>query len=81
MKKILVIDVGGSNVKMMISQEEKRRKFPSGPKLTPEEAVKQIKKATSDWSFDAVAIGFPAPVRDGQDHDGPETSGQELGRF
>ncbi len=44
MKKILVIDVGGSNVKMMISQEEKRRKFPSGPKLGPEEAVEQIKE-------------------------------------
>ena len=51
MKKILVVDVGGSNVKMMISQEEKRRKFESGPKLTPEEAVKQIKNATSDWAF------------------------------
>ena len=42
MRKILVIDVGGSNVKMMISAEEKRRKFPSGPKLGPTEAVEQI---------------------------------------
>ena len=65
-KKILVIDVGGSNIKMMISQEEKRRKFPSGPKIGPEEAVEQIKETTSDWSFDAVAIGFPAPVREGK---------------
>jgi len=66
MKKILVIDVGGSNVKMMISAREKRRKFPSGLKLGPAEAVKQITEATSDWSFDAIAIGFPAPVRDGK---------------
>ena len=66
MKKILVIDVGGSNVKMMISQEEKRRKFPSGPKLGPEEAVAQIREQTSDWSYDAVAVGFPAPVREGK---------------
>lgn len=64
MKKILVIDVGGSNVKLMISQEEKRRKFPSGPKLGPDEAVKEIQEATKDWSFDAISIGFPAPVRE-----------------
>ena len=62
MKKILVVDVGGSNIKMMISQEEKRRKFPSGPKLTPGEAVAQILKESEGWSFEAISIGFPAPV-------------------
>jgi len=66
MKKILVIDVGGSNVKMMISQEEKRRKFPSGPKFTPGEAIEGIKREAADWEFEAIAIGFPAPVRDGK---------------
>ncbi len=65
----------------MISAEEKRRKFESGPKLTPEEAVEQIKDATSDWDFEAVSIGFPAPVRDGKITDGPETSRQRLGRI
>src|SRR4029453_14266565 len=81
MKKILVINVGGSNVKMMISQEEKRRKFESGPKLTPEEAVKQIKNATSDWDFDAVAIGFPAPVRDGKIMKDPKHLGKNWVGF
>jgi hypothetical protein len=81
MKKILVIDVGGSNVKMMISLEEKRRKFESGPKLTPEEAVKQIKNATSDWDFDAVAIGFPAPVRDGKIMTDPKHLGKNWTGF
>jgi hypothetical protein len=81
MKKVLVIDVGGSNVKMMISQEEKRRKFESGPKLTPEEAVKQIKNATSDWDFDAVAIGFPAPVRDGKIMKDPKHLGKNWAGF
>jgi polyphosphate glucokinase len=66
MKKILVIDVGGSNVKMMISQEEKRRKFPSGPKFTPGEAIEGIKREAAGWEFEAIAIGFPAPVRDGK---------------
>ncbi|MEO5717724.1 MAG: ROK family protein [Chthoniobacterales bacterium] len=76
MKKILVVDVGGSNVKLMISTKEKRRKFPSGPTLSPRAAVAQIKKATSDWSFDAVAIGFPAPVRDGKIASDPKNLGK-----
>src|SRR4029450_7620670 len=81
MKKILVVDVRGSNVKMMISQEEKRRKFESGPKLTPEEAVKQIKNATSDWAFDAVALGFPAPVRDGKIMTDPKHLGKNWAGY
>ena len=81
MKKILVIDVGGSNVKMMISQEEKRRKFPSGPKLGPEEAVEQVKEATRDWEFEAISIGFPAPVRDGKILHDPKNLGKNWAGF
>jgi hypothetical protein len=81
MKKILVIDVGGSNVKMMISQEEKRRKFPSGPKLGPKEAIAQIKESTEDWSYEAVAIGFPAPVRDGKIMTDPKHLGKGWAGF
>ncbi len=81
MKKILVVNVGGSNVKMMISQEEKRRKFPSGPKLGPAEAVEQIREATGDWSFDAVSIGFPAPVRDGKIMTDPKHLGKNWAGF
>src|SRR3989441_13324271 len=65
MKKILVIDVGGSNVKLMISRREKR-KFKSGLKLTPRAIVAQAKPLVSDWKFDAISIGFPSPVRDGR---------------
>ena len=79
--KILVIDVGGSNVKMMISQEEKRRKFPSGPKIGPEEAVEQIRETTSDWSFDAISIGFPAPVREGKIMNDPKHLGKGWAGF
>jgi len=64
-KKILVIDIGGTNVKMMISRQN-RRKFKSGPKMTPREMMAQIKTELEDWKYDAVAIGFPAPVRDGR---------------
>ena len=63
-KKILVIDVGGSNVKLMISRAQ-RRKFKSGPQMTPVELAAQLKALLQDWRFDAISMGFPAPVRSG----------------
>ncbi len=81
MKQILVIDVGGSNVKLMISQEEKRRKFSSGPKLEPEEAVKEIGKEVEGWSFDAISIGFPAPVHDNEIASDPKHLGKNWAGF
>ena len=64
-KRILVIDIGGSNVKLMISREEKR-KFKSGLKLTPREMISDIKPLVEDWKFDVIAMGFPSPVRNGK---------------
>jgi hypothetical protein len=64
-RKILVIDIGGSNVKLMISRAGKR-KFKSGPYLTPRAMVAQIEPLVSDWKFDALSMGCPSPVRDGQ---------------
>jgi polyphosphate glucokinase len=63
MKNVLVIDIGGTNVKLMISRKEKR-KFESGPKLTPKQIVKLIKKTVEGWDYDAISIGFPSVVRD-----------------
>jgi polyphosphate glucokinase len=64
-KRILVIDIGGSNVKLMVSRAEKR-KFKSGPNLTPRELLAQIKPFVSDWKFEAISLGFPSPVRGGR---------------
>ena len=64
-KRILVIDIGGTHVKLMISRA-KKRKFKSGQKLTPREMVKQIKVEIEGWKFDAISIGFPSPVREGR---------------
>jgi hypothetical protein len=64
-KQVLVVDIGGSNVKLMISRAEKR-KFKSGLTLTPRAMVSQIKPLVSDWKFGAISLGFPAPVRDGR---------------
>ena len=65
MKKVLVIDVGGTNVKLMISRREKR-KFDSGPRLSPRQLTAQIKKNTQDWSYDVVSVGFPSVVQNGR---------------
>jgi hypothetical protein len=64
-KKVLVIDVGGTHVKLMISRA-KKRKFKSGPKMIPREMVSRIKSELNGWKYDAIAIGFPAPVRNGR---------------
>jgi polyphosphate glucokinase len=80
-KRILVIDIGGSNVKLMISDKVKRRKFPSGPSLTPRKFVTETKNALEDWEFDALAIGFPAPVKDGKIAVEPKNLGKGWTRF
>ena len=64
-KKILVVDVGGTHVKLMISRAQKR-KFKSGPRMTPRQMVSEIKEAVKEWNFDSISIGFPSPVRDGR---------------
>lgn len=60
--KVLVIDIGGTRVKLLLSGESEPRKFDSGPTLTPDEMITQIKNLTQDWSYDVVSIGYPAPV-------------------
>jgi predicted NBD/HSP70 family sugar kinase len=64
--RILVVDVGGNNVKLLASGAREVRKVPSGPRLTPARMVAAVRKATADWRYDKVAIGFPSPVRDGR---------------
>jgi len=79
-KKILVIDIGGTHVKMMISRQRKR-KFKSGPKLTPRGMVAEVKEEVENWKFDVISIGFPAPVRDGRILDEPKHLGKGWVRF
>jgi polyphosphate glucokinase len=79
-KKILVIDVGGSNVKLMISRAQ-RRKFKSGPEMTPRELVAQVKSLLEDWTFEAISMGFPAPVRNGCIMTEPKHLGAGWTRF
>ena len=64
--KILVVDIGGNNVKMLATGVDEPRRFPSGPELTPDQMVEGVLSATSDWDYEVVSIGFPGPVLCGQ---------------
>lgn len=75
-KKILVLDVGGTSVKVLATGQSERRKFDSGPDMTPEEMVEKVKKLVEDWSYDVVSIGYPGPVVRGR----PITEPHNLGK-
>ena len=64
-KKVLVVDIGGSSVKLMISHTE-TRKFETGMKLSPRHLVSNIKKTAQGWNYNAISIGFPSVIRKGQ---------------
>lgn len=64
-KKVLVIDIGGTHVKLMISRRDKR-KFDSGPRLSPRQLIARVKKTAEGWDYDVISIGFPAPVKNGR---------------
>jgi polyphosphate glucokinase len=62
---VLAVDVGGSRVKALASNEQERRRFDSGAKLTPQEMVDGVLEITAGWSWDVVSVGIPTPVRGG----------------
>jgi polyphosphate glucokinase len=59
---VLVVDVGGTHVKILATGQKQSREFPSGPTLTAKQMVAGVKKLASDWKYDAVSIGYPGPV-------------------
>jgi polyphosphate glucokinase len=62
---ILVIDVGGTHVKVCATNHVKRVDIPSGPKLTAKKMVAAVRKIIVDWQFDTVTIGYPGAVHHG----------------
>src|SRR5476649_2800607 len=60
--KILVIDVGGTHIKIAATSRRTRVKIPSGPKMTARQMVDGVMAATAGWKYEAVSIGCPMPV-------------------
>ena len=74
--KVLVIDVGGTNVKILVSGQNQPRRAPSGPTMSPAQMVEKVRTLAAGWDYDAVSIGYPGPVRDGA----PAGEAPNLGR-
>jgi polyphosphate glucokinase len=73
--KVLVIDVGGTNIKASLGGPEPPLKIPSGKALTAEGMAQKVRDATKGWNYEAVSIGFPGPVVDGHPADEPKNLG------
>jgi predicted NBD/HSP70 family sugar kinase len=64
--KILVLDIGGTNLKIYSTDHPEAVKIPSGPTFTPEKAVKAVQEATAGWAYGGISIGYPGPVVHGK---------------
>ena len=62
-QRILVVDIGGSNIKLLATGVSKRIKFASSPTLGPEQLVDQVIKATAHWDYEAISVGAPCATR------------------
>jgi polyphosphate glucokinase len=73
---ILVIDVGGTHVKILASGEKDKREIDSGPELTARQLVSRVRSLAGEWKYDRVSIGYPGPVL----HDRPMAEPYNLGK-
>ena len=72
---VLVVDVGGTHVKVLATGQKESRKFDSGPLLAPASMVSGVRKIAGDWSYDVLSIGYPGPVL----HNRPVAEPHNLG--
>jgi polyphosphate glucokinase len=73
--KILVIDVGGTHIKVLATGRKAPIKIPSGPKMTASTMVRRVRKAVAGWTYDAVSIGYPGAVVHGKPVSEPHNLG------
>jgi polyphosphate glucokinase len=73
--KILVVDIGGSHVKILATGHRKKREIVSGPNMTARQMVSRVKELAQGWAYDVVSVGFPGPVL----HDRPVAEPHNLG--
>jgi polyphosphate glucokinase len=79
--RVLVIDVGGTNIKVSTGGPDEPTKIPSGPDMTAARMAEEVKKATAGWSYDAVTVGYPGPVVQGRPAVEPKNLGMGWVRF
>ncbi len=80
-KRVLVLDVGGTNLKLLLSGEKEPVKVPSGTGFTPRALVAAVKRVTADKPYDVVSIGFPAAIMNGKIAQEPHNLGRGWVKF
>jgi ROK family len=80
-RKILVIDVGGTHVKVRVSGQPEERRIDSGPAMTASRMVREVKRLVKDWKYDVVSIGYPGIVIHGRPVHEPHNLGRGWVRF
>jgi polyphosphate glucokinase len=80
-KNVLVIDIGGTHVKVLASGHDTRREFDSGPALTPKRTISKVRKLVAGWKYDVVSIGYPGPVLRGRPVSEPWNLGKGWAGF
>lgn len=61
-QKVLVIDVGGTHIKILMTGQKEPLKIPSGSEMTAIKVARLVKEATRGWKYDCVSLGYPGPV-------------------
>jgi polyphosphate glucokinase len=79
--RVLVLDIGGSHIKVAVSGRTKPREIPSGHHLTPREFVRKVCETTSNWNYDVICIGYPGRVVAGRPVEDPPNLGRGWKRF
>jgi polyphosphate glucokinase len=74
--RVLVIDIGGTHVKVLATGQPTHREFDSGRDMTPRRMVADVRKLVADWQYDVISIGYPGPVA----HDQPVLEPWNLGK-
>jgi polyphosphate glucokinase len=74
-RKILVVDVGGTHVKLLATGQKVKREFTSGPKLRAADMARQVKDTVKDWDYDVISMGYPGPVVHGHPIQEPHNLG------
>src|SRR5678815_5224493 len=59
---VLVVDIGGTHVKVLATGQDQEREFASGPTLTPRHMVSKVRRLVADWKYHVISIGYPGPV-------------------
>src|SRR5947207_12363513 len=79
-RRILVVDIGGSFVKLLLS-ERVEREFATSPRITVKQIESKFEKTARGWKFDVASIGFPALVRNGRILRNPKHLGKSWVHF